>query len=80
VGELHVDEVEGVTLYTAQRAVQVRFGRGDIAAKMRRFDRVLAELAKRGQKAAAIRLDNGRHPKRVTVRLAEAQESNPGPR
>lgn len=80
VGELHVDEVEGVTFYTAQRAVQVRFGRGDIAAKLRRYDRVLAELARRGQRAAAIRLDNERHPAQVTVRLAEAQVSNPGAR
>lgn len=73
VGELHIDEVEGVTLYTAQRAVQVRFGRKDIAAKLLRFDRVLAELARRGQRAAAIRLDNERHPRQVTVRLVEAQ-------
>jgi len=78
VGEIHVDEVEGVTLYTAQRAVQVRFGRGDIAAKLRRYDRVLAELARRGQRAAAIRLDNDRHPEQVTVRLPRTQESNPG--
>lgn len=80
VGEIHVDEVEGVTLYTAERAVQVRFGRGGIAAKLRRYDRVLAELARRGQRAAAIRLDNERHPRQVTVRLPGQQESNSGPR
>lgn len=80
VGELHVDEVEGITLYTAQRAVQVRFGRGDIAAKLRRYDRVLAELARRGQRAAAIRLDNQLHPAQVTVRLAGTKESISGPR
>ncbi|MFH2010542.1 MAG: FtsQ-type POTRA domain-containing protein [bacterium] len=73
IGEIHVDPVEGITLYTARRAVQVRFGRGHIAAKLRRFDRVVTELARRGQRAAAIRLDNERHPRQVTVRLAEAE-------
>jgi len=73
IGEIHVDPVEGVTLYTARRAVQVLFGRGHIAAKLRRFDRVVTELARRGQRAVAIRLDNGRHPRQVTVRLAEAE-------
>jgi cell division protein FtsQ len=77
VGELHVDPVAGLTLYTAQRAVQVRFGRGKIAAKLRRFDRVLAELARRGQRATAIRLDNERHSEQVTVRLAEARDLGP---
>ncbi len=80
VGELHTDEVVGVTLYTAQGAVQVRFGRGDIAAKLRRLDRVLAELARRRQRAVAIRLDNERHPERVTVRLAEASSLGARPR
>ncbi len=80
VGELHMDEVEGLTFYTAQRAVQVRFGRGDMAAKLRRYDRVLAELARRGQRAAAIRLDNQRHPAQVTVRLTRAQVSGSGAR
>ncbi len=78
VGELHMDEVEGVTFYTAQRAVQVRFGRGDMAGKLRRYDRVLAELARRGQRAEAIRLDNQRHPAQVTVRLTRTQVSSSG--
>ena len=76
IGEVNVDPVEGVTLYTASRAVQVRFGRGDMAAKLRRFDRVTHELAQRGQRAATIRLNNARHPRQVTVRLAEAEASS----
>jgi cell division septal protein FtsQ len=75
-----VDPVEGITLYTDQRAVQVRFGIGNIAAKLRRFDQVVAALTRRGQRAAIIRLDNERHPAQVTVRLAEAQVESPGPR
>jgi cell division septal protein FtsQ len=73
VGEVHVDPVEGTTLYTAERAVQVRLGRGGTAAKLQRLDRVLAELSGRGARPAVIRLDNERQPRRVTVRLAEAE-------
>ncbi len=72
LGEIHVDPVEGLTLYTARRAVQVRLGRGDLTAKLRRLDRILRLLARRGQRPRAIRLDNERYPKRVTVQLAEA--------
>ena len=72
LGEIHVDPVEGLTLYTARRAVQVRLGRGGVKAKLRRLDRILRILAQRGQRPRAIRLDNERHPRRVTVRLAEA--------
>jgi cell division protein FtsQ len=72
LGEVHVDPVEGLTLYTARRAVQVRLGQGNPAAKLRRLDRILRELARRGLRPRAIRLDNERHPRRVTVRLAEA--------
>jgi cell division septal protein FtsQ len=79
IGEIHVDPVEGITLYTAQRAVQVRFGRGGIPAKLRRYDRVLAELSRRGQRAEAIRLDNDRHPEQVTVKLAGAAASGAVP-
>lgn len=75
LGEVHVDPVEGVTLYTASQVVQVRLGRGQVNAKLRRLDRILMELAARGQRPRAIRLDNTRHPRRVTVSLAEATGS-----
>lgn len=75
LGEVHVDPVEGVTLYTASQAVQIRLGRGEYLPKLRRMDRILAALAARGQSALAIRLDNARHPRRVTVQLAEAGSS-----
>jgi cell division protein FtsQ len=78
LGEIHVDPVEGVTLYTATPVVQLRIGRGQAATKLRRLDRVLKELAARGQRPRAVRLDNTRHPKRVTVALAEA-DSPGGP-
>jgi len=72
LGEVHVDPVEGVTLYTANQAVQIRLGRGDTLAKLRRMDRILVGLTVRGESPTAIRLDNARHPRRVTVQLAEA--------
>lgn len=78
LGEVHMDLVEGVTLYTASPVVQLRLGRGQAATKLRRLDRVLGELAARGQRPRTIRLDNTRHPKRVTVSLAEA-DSGGGP-
>jgi cell division protein FtsQ len=80
LGEVHVDPVEGVTLYTAGQAVQIRLGQGDASAKLRRLDRILGALAARGERPMAIRLDNARHPRRVTVQLAEAGAHGAHPR
>jgi cell division septal protein FtsQ len=72
IGEVHGDPVDGVTFYTAERTVQLRMGRGAIGPKLPRLDRVLTELAGRGVRPAIVRLDDERNPRRVTVRLAEA--------
>lgn len=77
LGEVHVDPVDGVTLYTARQKVQVLLGRGQVAARLRRLDRIWAELRRRGQRAAVIRLDDDRHPQRVAVRLATAESTGP---
>ena len=77
LGEIHTDPVDGITLYTARQKVQVRLGRGQMAARLRRLDRIWAELRRRGEQPAVIRLDDDRHPRRVAVRLATAESTGP---
>ena len=71
IGEIHVDTLEGIILYTASRAVQIRLGWGHFTKKLDHLDRLLAVLAQRGRQPSIIRLDNSRNPKRVTVKLAD---------
>lgn len=70
LSEIHVDPDWGVSLFTGDEGIEVRLGTGDIPAKLERLERVLAALDAEGKKAAAIHLDNRRHPDWVTVRLA----------
>lgn len=70
LSEIHVDKDWGVTLFAGEDGFEVRLGTGDIPAKLERLERVLAALDAEGKKAAAIHLDNRRHPDWVTVRLA----------
>jgi cell division protein FtsQ len=76
VGEIHIDDIAGITLYTAG-GVAVRLGPSERAApaewveRLRRFDAVLRELSERTLRPAAIFLDNRAHPDHITVRLEE---------
>ncbi len=74
VGEVHVDRVQGATLYTIKGGVGVRVGRVDetLAARLRRFDAVWSALAAANEKPRLIYLDNRARPDRVTVKLAGA--------
>ncbi len=82
LGELHVDKLLGVTVYTAQDAVGVRLGRvdGTLADRLRRFDAVWRELARANEKPRLIYLDNRARPDRVTVKLQGAPTPAPQPR
>jgi cell division protein FtsQ len=72
VGEVHVDRIAGVTLYTAA-GVGVRIGIIDdgLRARLRRYDAVAAALGA-DEVPRLIYVDNRARPDRVTVKLASA--------
>jgi cell division protein FtsQ len=73
LGELHVDRIAGVTVYT-DRGVGVRIGAVDdtLAERLRRYDAVAGALTKSGEEPRLIYVDNRARPDRVTVKLAAA--------
>ena len=80
LSEIHVDPVDGITLYLGEEGAQVRLGTGDLAAKLVRLDRVLAALRAEGRKADVLHLDNRVHPSWVTVHMADAEGAKTGGR
>lgn len=81
LGELHVDAINGLLLYT-QSGTAIRLGRGEPAElqrRLRRLDVVLAALQRGAagngpQQAQSIYLDNRAHPEHVTVRLTPPRQ------
>jgi cell division protein FtsQ len=73
VGEVHVDRIAGVTLYT-DRGVGVRLGivDGTLPERLRRFDAVAEALQAGHEEPRFIYVDNRARPDRVTVKLASA--------
>jgi cell division protein FtsQ len=73
LGEVHVDRVAGLTLYT-DNGVGVRLGAVDDSVPLRlaRLDAVMADLAQKGERPRLIYVDNRARPDRVTVKLASA--------
>ncbi len=76
LGEVHVDRIAGVTLYT-DAGVGVRVGVVDesLPARLGRYDAVAAALQEGGEAARLVYVDNRARPDRVTVKLASAQMS-----
>jgi cell division protein FtsQ len=76
LGEVHVDRIGGVTVYT-ERGVGVRLGVVDdtLPARLARFDAVAAALDVGGETPRLVYVDNRARPDRVTVKLASAQLS-----
>jgi cell division protein FtsQ len=76
LGEVHIDRIAGVTLYT-DRGVGVRLGVIDdtLSARLARYDAVAGELARGVEEPRLIYVDNRARPDRVTVKLASAQLS-----
>jgi len=76
LGEVHVDRIAGVTLYT-ERGVGVRLGVVDdtLPARLARYDAVTAALDDGGEAARLVYVDNRARPDRVTVKLASASQS-----
>ena len=76
LGEVHIDRIAGVTVYS-DSGVGVRLGAVDdtLAARLVRYDAVAAALAGGGEEARLFYVDNRARPDRVTVKLASAQLS-----
>lgn len=68
IAEIHLDFVDGVTVYAGEEGVQVRLGGDDPGPKLARLRTVLAALRADGKRAEVIHLDNRTHPSWVTVR------------
>jgi hypothetical protein len=77
VGEVHLARA-GLTLYTLEGAVAVRFGRArgaDLVARLHRFDAIWASLSDEERAACkTIYLDSATRADRVTVELADARK------
>ena len=58
VGELHLEEDGGVTLYTQQTGTQLRFGRRPVADGLERYDALRAALGTRADGLAVVHLDS----------------------
>ncbi len=57
LGEVHVDERGGLTLYTATHGVQIVIGREDLDAALARFDALWAALGPKADRLARVALD-----------------------
>jgi len=73
VSEVRVDEDGGYTLFAHDgTAVQeVRLGSSDISLKLQRLAQIRAALARRGERAAKIDLDNPARPDQAAATLAD---------
>lgn len=69
LSDIETDAIEGLTLRCGEGATVVHLGRGSYQQKLRRLDRVFAELQERKVSALVIRLDNRARPGWVAVSL-----------
>jgi cell division protein FtsQ len=74
LSEVNVHPALGVTLFLREGGAEVRLGRGDLPRKLARYDLVLRDLARRGEKPRAVILDSVTRPDRIAVRLQPAVE------
>jgi cell division protein FtsQ len=81
LSELRLDDDGGVTLFAHEGAAgsagagdgvqEIRLGAGEISLKLRRLAQVRAALARRGERATRIDLDNPARPDQAAATLAE---------
>jgi len=71
IGEVHVEQDDGLSLYVGSDATQVRLGRPPFRRKLARLRQVLNRLQRREARPMYVYLDNVRRPDRVTVRLRD---------
>ncbi len=73
LGEVHVDRLTGVTLYTLDgQGIRLGIPDAQLPARLQRVEVVLGELHKRGEVARMIYADNRSRPDRISVRLKGA--------
>jgi cell division protein FtsQ len=72
LSELRLEEV-GVTLFAheGEQVQEIRLGSGEVSLKLRRLAQIRAALARRGERAARIDLDNPARPDLAAATLAE---------
>lgn len=75
LSELRLEE-DSATLFSREGAgvQEIRLGRGDFPAKLRKLSQVRAALARRGERAARIDLDNQARPEWVSAQLTSPRE------
>jgi cell division protein FtsQ len=73
LSELRLDEDGGSTLFAHEgdAVQQVRLGAGEVSLKLKRLSQIRAALARRGERAARIDLDNPARPDQAAATLAE---------
>jgi cell division protein FtsQ len=69
LSELHLDDEGGVTVFTHNQ--EIRLGAKDWPLALRRLGSMRAALAKRGEHATRIDLDNPARPSEAAATLAE---------
>ena len=74
LSEISVHAALGVTLFLREGGSEIRLGRGELPRKLARYDLVLRDLARRGEKPRAIILDSVTRPDRIAVRLQPSVE------
>jgi cell division protein FtsQ len=62
LSEIHIDETDAVTLYTAELGTQLRLGRGDVESSLARYDALRAALGEQAETLAVAHLDSAGGP------------------
>lgn len=57
LSEVHVDEGGAISLFTAKTGAALRLGRGDVAARLARYDALRAALGERAERLQVVHLD-----------------------
>jgi hypothetical protein len=73
LSELRLDEDGGSTLFAHEgdAVQQIRLGAGEVSLKLKRLSQIRAALARRGERATRIDLDNPARPDQAAATLAE---------
>jgi cell division protein FtsQ len=73
ISEVRLDEDGGTTLFAhdGDAVQQVRVGASDVSLKLKRLQQIRAALARRGERAARIDLDNPARPDQAAATLAD---------
>lgn len=69
ISEIHINPMTGFTVFTADRAMEIRFGRGRFADRVAVLRDVLAEASRRQVSPAAIYIDNDFRPDWVALKV-----------